>query len=70
MNVELLDKTFICLICKFFQSIKTVTMVKYLGAEIDNTLSGKLIAENVVKKTGNQLKFLWRHSKCLKTNIV
>jgi len=46
-------------------SIKTVTMVKYLGVEIDNSISGELIAENVVKKTGNRLKFLYRHSKCL-----
>ena len=39
--------------------------VKYLGAHLDQTLSGEAMADNVLKKTNSKLKFLYRKSKFL-----
>ena len=39
--------------------------VRYLGVDLEQTLSGKLILENILKKGNSRLKFLRRQAKCL-----
>ena len=47
------------------KTINNSSSVKYLGVNLDNTLSGESIASNFIKKTSGRLKFLYRHSNCL-----
>ena len=47
------------------KTINKSSSVKYLGVNLDNTLSGESIASNVIKKASGRLKFLYRHSNCL-----
>ena len=47
------------------KTINNSSSVKYLGVNLDNTLSGDSIASNVIKKASGRLKFLYRHSNCL-----
>ena len=42
--------------------------VRYLGVDLDQSLDGNYIAENILKKGNSRLKFLWRHAKFLNTN--
>ena len=39
--------------------------VKYLGLQLDQCLSGELIAQSVISKCMARLKFLYRHANCL-----
>ena len=50
-------------------SIKNVFKVKYLGIEINNTLSGADIVTNIIKKTNTRLKFLYRYKDMLNFSI-
>lgn len=43
--------------------------VKYLGANIDETLSGKVMFEQVVKKINSTLKFLYRQKSFWDENV-
>ncbi|XP_077999998.1 uncharacterized protein LOC144452726 [Glandiceps talaboti] len=43
--------------------------VQYLGADLDQSLSGETMAAKVVKKSHSRLKFLYRTKKFLDTNI-
>ena len=36
----------------------SVDSVKYLGANLDQSLTGEIMADNVIKKANNKLKFL------------
>ena len=45
--------------------IEHTTSVKYLGLNIDNLLSGDLIAKNILSKVNARLKFMYRHSSSL-----
>ena len=47
------------------KTINNSSSVKYLGVNLDNTLSGESIASNIIKKASGRLKFLYRHSNCL-----
>ncbi len=46
-------------------SIQSSSTVKYLGIEMDQSLSGEVIAEKVIKKVNSRLKFLHRKAKYL-----
>ena len=45
--------------------INSVESVKYLGLNLDNDLSGVSIVNNILKKAGGRLKFLYRYSDIL-----
>ena len=45
--------------------ISSKKSVRYLGVDLEQTLSGKLILENILKKGNSRLKFLRRQAKCL-----
>ena len=45
--------------------VKRVSSVKYLGVTLDESLSGKPHAENVIKKCGGRVSFLFRHASIL-----
>ena len=47
-------------------TIQSVKSVKYLGLDLDQSLSGDTIVNNIVKKTGSRLKFLYRQGHFLK----
>ncbi len=55
-------------------TINTTTRVKYLGVNLDNTLSGEGILDNIIKKCSGRIKFLYRQArglpKTLKKNSV
>ena len=42
--------------------------VRCLGVDLDRSLDGNSIAENILKKGNSRDKFLWRHAKILNTN--
>ena len=42
--------------------------VKYLGAHLDQSLSGEIMASNVIKKANSRLKFLYRKGQFLSTH--
>jgi len=48
--------------------IEAAKTVKYLGIELDQTLSGESIVDNVIKKANARLKFLYRQGNCLNFN--
>ena len=45
------------------------TSVKYLGAAIDNCLSGDSMALNIIQKANCRLKFLYRNGKFLNSHV-
>ena len=47
------------------QSIKPTNSVKYLGASLDQSLSGESMARSVIKKANSRLKFLYRKGQFL-----
>ena len=49
--------------------IQSVESVKYLGLDLDQSLSGTTIVNNIVKKTSSRLKFLYRQGHFLKFEI-
>ena len=49
------------------KQIESATSVKYLGVSFDQQLSGELIANSIIKKTGDRLKFLYRQAYFLNT---
>ena len=44
------------------QTVTATKSVKYLGLEIDNVLSGELMASDIIKKVTSRLKFLYRQA--------
>ena len=46
-------------------SSKKSLPVRYLGVDLEQTLSGKLILKNILKKGNSRLNFLRRQAKCL-----
>ena len=48
--------------------ISSKSSVKYLGVDLDQTLSGQIIANKVISKIGARLKYLFRQSTFLTTN--
>ena len=49
--------------------LKQHNFVEYLGCLLDNTLSGKDMAEKVLEKVNGRLKFLYRQSKYLNKRL-
>ena len=45
--------------------VKAVDEVKYLGASLDQTMSGEFMADNVIPKSNSKMKFLYRIGKIL-----
>ena len=45
--------------------ISSKKSVRYLGVDLEQTSSGKLILENILKKGNARLKFLQRKTNCL-----
>ena len=45
--------------------ISSKKSVRYLGVDLEQTLNGKLILKNILKKENSRLKFLRRQGKCL-----
>ena len=43
------------------------TVIRYLGVDLEQTLSGTAIVENILKKVNSRLKFLYRQAKYLNT---
>jgi hypothetical protein len=43
--------------------IKSVDTIKYLGATLDQHLSGEAMVDSIIKKATGRLKFLYRHSQ-------
>ncbi len=50
-------------------TIKTTTEVKYLGVNLDNSLSGEGILDNIVKKCSGRIKFLYRQARSLPKSL-
>ena len=48
--------------------VASTKSVRYLGVDLDQSLDGNYIAENILKKGNSRLKFLWRHAKFVNTN--
>ncbi|CAG2222199.1 unnamed protein product [Mytilus edulis] len=46
-------------------TISSQNCVKYLGLNIDNSLSGEFFLNNIIQKINSRLKFLYRQAKCL-----
>ena len=51
------------------KSVKSVKTAKYLGVEIDQSLTGESVGNNILKKANSRLKFLYRQCKQLDSNI-
>ena len=51
------------------QSINQKQKIKYLGVILDNNLNGKSMAESVLSKINNKLRFLYRKQKFLDKDI-
>ena len=49
------------------QEIKSQECVKYLGVELDQSLSGEKTVNNIIKKSSDRLKFMYRQGKYLDT---
>ena len=47
------------------QTIRPSPVVKYLGLQINNNLSGDEIAQSIISKANGRLKFLYRHRELL-----
>ena len=50
-------------------NIESKTSVKYLGASIDNCLSGDSMALSIIQKANCILKFLYRNAKFLNSML-
>ena len=50
------------------RTVKSSVSVKYLGVQIDQQVSGELIAKSVISKVNSRLKFLYRQSQQLDYN--
>ena len=50
-------------------NIESKTSVKYLGASIDNCLSGDSMALSTIQKANCRLKFLYRNAKFLSSHV-
>ena len=50
------------------QTIKGQDSVKYLGVQIDQTVSGEDIANGIIQKANSRMKFMYRQSNCLNQN--
>ena len=48
--------------------VASTNSVRYLGVDLNQSLDGNYIAENILKKGNSRLKFLWRHANFLNTN--
>ena len=46
------------------KEIATKTHVKYLGCILDCDMSGKSMAQSVIRKINSRIKFLYRNAKC------
>jgi len=51
------------------QSIKSTSSVKYLGATLDQNLTGEAMASSIINKANARLKFLYRKSDYLTVHI-
>ena len=47
--------------------VTSKTVIRYLGVDLEQTLSGTAIVENILKKGNLRLKFLYRKAKYLNT---
>ena len=43
--------------------VASTKSVRYLGVDLDQSLDGNYIAENISNKGNSRLKFLWRHAQ-------
>ena len=50
------------------QNLAGQDTVKYLGVNIDQTVSGETIAKNIIHKANSRLRFLYRQASCLNQN--
>ena len=50
-------------------TIESKSNVKYLGTTIDRSLSGQDNVSNIISKSNNKLKFLYRHKRVLNTEM-
>ena len=50
------------------QIIKSQESVKYLGINIDQSVSGEAIANNIIQKANSRMKFMYRNGSCLNQN--
>ena len=50
--------------------ISSKKSVRYLGVDLEQTLSVKLILENILEKGNSRLKFLIRQAKCLNLALI
>ena len=48
--------------------VASTKSMRYLGVDLDQSLDGNYIAENILKKGNSRLKFLWRHAIFFNTN--
>lgn len=46
-------------------SIRLQNCMKYLGLDINNSLSGKSVINNIKQKINLRLKFIYKQSNCL-----
>lgn len=46
-------------------AVAPTSSVTYLGAELDQTLSGESMADKIAKKSNSRLKFMYRKGNCL-----
>lgn len=46
-------------------TINSQSSVKYLGINIDQSVSGEAIAKNIIQKSNSRLRFLYRQGACL-----
>ena len=51
------------------QNINQKQNVEYLGVILDNNLTGKSMAESILSKINNKLRFLYRKQKFLEKEI-
>ena len=51
----------------FGNVITSKTVIRYPGVDLEQTLSGTAIVENILKKGNSRLKFLYRQAKYLNT---
>jgi hypothetical protein len=50
------------------QPIMGKDSIKYLGINIDQSVSGEAIAKNIIKKANGRMKFMYRQGSCLNQN--
>ena len=57
------------ILCNDSTKIKSKSTVKYLGAELDQALSGEMMAAKVISRANGRLKFLYRKAKFFDSSI-